>query len=119
MGVFCGIAAVVVERGAPQKTGVRHHAGRRGADFFRVAAGGAACFWGDSQIAGIHEFDEFGRFFEPFCIRAFGQCGTVFETWIAWLDVGFFFGGVVLGRVWRCARGDGDGRIAAVAIGAA
>ena len=90
-----------------------------GANFLGVAAGGAAGFRSDAQIAGIHKFDVFGGFFQPFRVSAFGQGGTVFEAGIARLDVGFFFGGVVLGGIWRRARGDGDGRIAAVAIGAA
>src|SRR5579859_2690567 len=44
MGIFCGIAAVVVERGAPEKAGVGHHAGRGSADFLCVAARGATGF---------------------------------------------------------------------------
>src|SRR6266436_4691822 len=71
--ILRGVATVVVERRAPQKPGMSHHARRGCANFLGVAAGGTTSFRSNSQVSGIHKLDEFGRFFEPFRERAFRQ----------------------------------------------
>src|SRR5271166_4279798 len=47
-GVLHRVPAIVVQRGAPQHSGVGHHAGGNGAGFGGVAAGGAAGFRRDA-----------------------------------------------------------------------
>src|ERR1700686_3464870 len=55
--VFYGIAAVVVERCAPEHSGVGHHAGGDGARFEGVTAGRATGFGCDAEITRIDELD--------------------------------------------------------------
>src|SRR6266446_5661183 len=55
--VLCGVAAVVVQRGSPKESGVRHHARGNRASFRGVATHGAAGFRGDAQISRVYEFD--------------------------------------------------------------
>ena len=114
--VFSGIAAVVVQRCAPQHSGVSHHAGGNGAGFGGVTAGRAAGFGCDAEIARIDEFDILGGFRKPLRVGAPGKRGAIFERRVAGLDVGFFLGGIVFGRIWRGAGCDRDRGVAAMAI---
>ncbi len=99
--IFCGIAAVVVQRGAPQHSCVGHHAGGNSARFGSVAACSAAGFGSDAQVARVHELDVFSGFCKPLCESAFGKIRTVPETRIARLDVGLLLRGTVFGRISR------------------
>jgi len=76
--VFVRNAAVVIERSAPEKAGVGHHVGGDGTGFVGMAAHGAAGFGSDAEIAGIDEFDVFGRFAEPFCEESLRDGGAIF-----------------------------------------
>ena len=96
-GVLVRVAAVVVERGAPEHAGVGHHAGGDSADFVGVAVGGAAGFGGDAEIAGVDEFDVVGGFTEPFGEEHARGCERFSEWRSGRLDVGFLFGGGVFG----------------------
>src|ERR1700694_4208060 len=116
--VFCGIAAVVIERGAPEHSRVGHHAGGNGARFGGVTAHRSAGFRSDAKIAWVDEFDVFGGFLEPFGVSALGKIRTILEARVPGLHVGFFFGGVVFGGIRRRARCYGNRRVAAVAVGA-
>ena len=91
------VTAVVIEGGAPEHSGVRHHAGGDGAGLGGVASGGAAGLRRHAQISRIHEFYIFVGLFQPFRVGAFGKRGAILETGIAGLNVSFFFCGFVLG----------------------
>src|SRR5713226_10029226 len=52
--VLCGIAAVVVQRGAPEESGVRHHARGNRASFSGVATSGTTSFRSDAQVSRVH-----------------------------------------------------------------
>src|SRR5258707_1101186 len=80
-----------------------------------VGASGSACFGSDEQISGIHELDVFGGFLQPIRVSSFGKILLLAKTCIAWLDVSFFFGGIVFRRIWRRPGCDGDKGIASVA----
>ncbi len=70
--VLVRIAAVVVERRAPEDASCRHHAGRDVAHFRGMAPGPAARFRSDAQIAGIYEAHVFGAFLEPLRVQRSG-----------------------------------------------
>src|SRR5262249_4443517 len=94
--------AVVVQSGAPQHTAVCHHAGAVLRDFVLMAI--AATEVGDTQIAGIDEADEFGRFVVEQSVGTNRIGRRAPGVGKAWMNVGVFL--------------DVGGRVAAVAVDA-
>ncbi|OLE86615.1 MAG: hypothetical protein AUG07_02420 [Acidobacteria bacterium 13_1_20CM_2_60_10] len=83
-----------------------------------MAAGSAAGFGSDTQVARVHKFYVLRGFLEPFRVSPLGQIRTILERRIAWLNVGFFFRGIVLGSIPRGSGCDENGGVAPMAIGA-
>src|SRR5260370_39414744 len=75
--VFCGVAAIVVQRCAPEHTCMGHHAGGDGARLGLMTTGGAASLRSDAQLARIHQLDVSSGFLAPFCKIAFGKVRAI------------------------------------------
>jgi hypothetical protein len=110
--------SVVVERGSPQHGAMRHHAGLNFSYFGGVASGGAAGFFRNAQISGIHEADIVPAFVQPICVGTLGVGGGSCILGIARLRVCLILDLQVLGRILRRARGNTRVEVAAVTIGA-
>ena len=68
-------AAIVIERRAPQKCPVRHHALLHFVDHRGVAAYRATTVLGHTKVARIHEADELVRFLVKQRVGAYGVRG--------------------------------------------
>src|SRR5262249_46871816 len=108
---------VVVERRPPKHGTVGHHASADVSNLLDVAAGATAGSGHNAQVAGIYELDKFPALFEPFRISADGIGGAALILFVAWLDVGFLLGGVILAGAHLCRSKHGG--VAQVTVSAA
>ena len=72
-----------------------HHAGGNRPHFRRMAAGPAASFSRNAQIAGIDKLDVFRGFLQPQRVGAFGEIHAILKRRIARLHVRLFLDGLV------------------------
>src|SRR5579859_3010230 len=110
------IPAIVVERRAPEESGVRHHARGDRAHFCRMTADGPASFRRYPQVTRIDKLDVFRRFLQPQREGALGKICTILESCVARLHVRFFLDGVVFWRVRRRSWRNTSRGISSVAI---
>ena len=117
--VFQGERTVVVQRCAPEHRAVGHHALTHTSDLGRVAAARAAGLVRHPEVARVHEADEVGAFLQERSVGILGVRRGLPDVRLPRQDVHPLFGLGVLARARRDARGKGDLRPPAVAVGAA